>query len=71
METKKKKKKRERSVKLKASSLRRKLANFSQINQEKKKEFKSIKLRMKKGDVTMNTMEAQRIRDYYELIYAN
>ena len=26
---------------------------------------------MKKEDVTMNTMEAQRIRDYYEQLYAN
>ena len=24
-----------------------------------------------KKDVTMNTMEAQRIRDYYEQLYAN
>ena len=26
---------------------------------------------MKKGNVTMNTMEAQRIRNYYEQLYAN
>ena len=46
--------------------------NFSQTHEEKKREESTNKIRDKKGEVTTDNAEIQRlVRDYYEQLYGN